>query len=260
MPNSTIVIPIKIDSDIRLKNINLTVKYLLKNTDSYIHLYEADEIQKFNFKEFDNSRIKYEYHHSDTNEFHRTKIINEMLSASTTPITVNYDADVLLPVSAYTSAEQLLLNGEADVVYPYGFEKYDQRKIFIHNDLNKDFLNNFNLELINPHCTQIGFCRFGHVQFFNTKVYKNGFMENENYKHWCPEDEERGIRFVKLGYKVIWLNSLIYHQEHPPSTLTKPVNINEIVQLHNSLVRMSKEELINYYQKQEYLKKYEYKH
>lgn len=256
MPNTTFIIPIKIDSDIRLNNIKTTLNYLLKHTDGFIHLYEADDKQKFN-NEINDPRIKYEYHFSPTTEFHRTKIINEMLSKVKTPIVSNYDADVLLPENAYKISESIIIENKADVVYPYGFEQFDQRKISPLEANNFSFKNSLNLSDLNEKNIQIGFCRFGHVQFFNTDVYKNGFMENENYRHWCPEDEERGIRFVKLGYRVVWFRSLIYHQEHPPSTLKDPINKDEIHDLHDKLLKMNKDELINYYTKQGYLKQYE---
>lgn len=257
MPNCTFIIPIKIDSDIRNNNIKTTLKYLLRHTDGYIHLYEADECQKFDNTEFNNSRIKYEYHYSSTDEFHRTRIINEMLSKVETPIVSNYDADVLLPAVTYKIAENLITEEKADVVYPYGFEQFDQRKISPLEIQNASFTSSLDLADLNEKNIQIGFCRFGHVQFFNTDVYKKGFMENENYKHWCPEDEERGVRFIKLGYKVLWFRSLVYHQEHPPSTLKDPINKDEIHNLHDKLLKMNKDELINYYTKQGYLKQYE---
>jgi hypothetical protein len=256
MPNLTFIIPIKIDSEIRFKNIQNTLKYLLKHTDANVHLYEADEEQKFNDKIVIDPRIKYEYHNSPSTEFHRTRIINEMISQCDTPVVANYDADVLLPVDSYKIAEKLILNNTADVVYPYGFEQFDQIKVSPMEQIHGNFSNSLDLQSIDPKHMSIGFCRFGHVQFFNTKVYKNGYMENENYLHWCPEDEERGNRFQKLGYKVLWFRSLVFHQEHPPSTLSEPKNKKEIYDLHEELMKMNKQDLINYYSKQEYLKKY----
>ena len=82
-------------------------------------------------------------------------------------------------------------------------------------------------------------------------------MENENYRHWCPEDEERGFRFKNLGYNVGWFKNIVFHQEHPPSPLNEPINKDEIYKLHYNLLKMNKDELVNYYKKQEYLKKYD---
>jgi hypothetical protein len=256
MPNSTFIIPLKIDSDIRLKNITTSLKYILKHTDSDIIITEADESQKLFLEELKNPRVTYLFKKSANTEFHRTLIINEMLSQVKTEITINYDADILLPVKAFKMSEHLILNEHCDLIYPYGFEQFDQRKIFVGSDSYEIFKNTLNLSDLNSEDFVIGFCRFGHVQFFKTKSYLDGFMENENYKHWCPEDEERGIRFQKLGYKVVWFRSPVFHQEHPPSSLSAPINRDEIYKLHERLINFSKEELVAYYSNQEYIKKY----
>jgi hypothetical protein len=256
MCNSTCIIPLKIDSEKRLQNIAITLNYLLKNTDSKIIITEADSDRKLFLNILNDKRVKYIFKKCDTKEFHRTKLINEMLIDVDTDITINYDADILLPPEAHKISEHLILNENYDLVYPYGFEHMDQRKlkdeIFSYNI----FKNTLNIKDINLEETAPDYCRFGHVQFFKTKSYISGFMENENYKHWCPEDEERGFRFKILGYKVVWFRSLIFHQEHPPSTLKPPDNLKQIYELHNKLINSSKEQLEEYYSKQNYIKEY----
>jgi hypothetical protein len=254
MVNGTIIIPVKIDSLIRQTNVCRTVNYILHNTSYDIIIKECDETPKLNFLK--NDRIFYSFEKSNTNEFHRTRLINEMLSTVKTPVVVNYDADVLLPPEAYTQAENLILKENYDLVYPYGFEQFDQIRVLPDEEKLKTFSKTLNLQDIPQECLLSGFCRYGHVQFFNTSSYRAGYMENENYRHWCPEDEERGIRFQKLGYKVCWFRSPIFHQEHPPSSLTAPINKDEIYELHERLINFNKNELIAYYSDQEYIKKY----
>lgn len=254
MANSTAIIPVKIDSQQREKNINCSINYLLKHTDFKIIITEADEEQKLNLSF--NPRIEYIFEKSPTTEFHRTRILNQMLSITETPVVVNYDADVLLPPEAYKISEDLILNKDFDLVYPYGFEQFDQIRVIPNLTLLEKFYKSLDINDIPQDCVFPGFCRFGHVQFFKTNSYKKGFMENENYKHWCAEDEERGIRFQKLGFKVVWFRSPILHQEHPPSFLKEPDNKQEIDSLHKLLISSSKEELLEYYSKQEYIKKY----
>lgn len=256
MPNTTFLIPIKVDSNQRFENIKTTLRYLLKYTDSTIIVTECDKQQKLFLTELKNNRIQYNFVESKNNEFHRTKLINQMLSLVETNFVSNYDADILLPPTAYKKCEQLLSNDNADVVYPYGFECFDQRKIFTDTEGLQLFKTTLNLDDLKTNFKSVHFCRYGHVQYFKTTVYKKGYMENENYKHWCPEDEERGIRFKKLGYNVVWFRSLVYHQEHPPSSLKEPDNKKEIYDLHNNLINMTKEQLISYYNNQEYIKKY----
>jgi hypothetical protein len=254
MVNGTIIIPVKIDSPIRQTNVCRTLNYILRNTSYDIIIKECDDTPKLNFLK--NDRIFYSFEKSNTNEFHRTRLINEMLSMVKTPVVVNYDADVLLPAEAYTQAEDLILKENYDLVYPYGFEQFDQIRVLPDEKKLKTFSTTLSLQDIPHECLLSGFCRYGHVQFFKTSSYREGYMENENYKHWCPEDEERGIRFQRLGYKVCWFRSPIFHQEHPASTLREPINKDEIYDLHNRLINFSKEELVTYYTGQEYLTKY----
>ena len=63
-------------------------------------------------------------------------------------------------------------------------------------------------------------------------------------------------RLEKLGYKVVWFRSAVFHQEHPPSTLLPLINRNEIYELHERLIKFNKEDLVAYYSNQEYIKKY----
>ena len=161
------------------------------------------------------------------------------------------DCDVLLNPETYIKAENKILNENFDLVYPYGFEQNDQR--LIPNTTE----HRYNLNISNPSLYKTALCRYGHVQFFKTKSYRQGFMENEHYRHWCPEDVERCIRFQKLGYNVCWMpGTLIFHLEHPPSFKEPFVNKYEIMKLHNFLISLSKEKLYEYYKNQLYLKNY----
>lgn len=249
MTNSTFIIPCRIDSSVRYDNILLVVDYLQKHTTSNIIVYESDKKQNLSF--VNNQRLKYVFEVSETDYFHRTKILNKMLNEVETEITINYDCDVLLNPETYIKAENKILNENFDLVYPYGFEQNDQR--LIPNTTE----HRYNLNISNPSLYKTALCRYGHVQFFKTKSYRQGFMENEHYRHWCPEDVERCIRFQKLGYNVCWMpGTLIFHLEHPPSFKEPFVNKYEIMKLHNFLISLSKEKLYEYYKNQLYLKNY----
>lgn len=252
MSNFTAIIPVRIDSEQRKNNIHVAVNYLLKNTKCKIIIKEDDSQQKLFFEK--NDRIKYFFSENKTPIFHRTKLLNEMLSIVDTPVVANYDADIFLPPESYEISCKLILDDKYDVVYPYGFEQMDQIKVFTDSEDYKKFKTSFDINDIKFNSTNFHFCRYGHVQFFNTKSYINGFMENENYIDWGPEDEERGIRFKKLGYKVIWFRGLVFHQEHPPSIRKTQYQNNEI--LHESIKNLNKEQLLDYYLNQEYTKKY----
>lgn len=258
MSNLTAIIPIKLDSEQRKKNIDVTLRYLLQNTNSKIIITECDDFQKLDVTLYKSDRIKYRFEKIKNNFFHRTRLINQMLDEVDTPVVANYDADIVLPKQSYEIAEQLILTNQADVIYPYGYNRADQRRIFPNTKGVDKFYKTLNINDLELDERSPWPSKYGHVQFFNTHVYRVGFMENEHYKHWSPEDEERAIRFQKLGYRVIWIDSLVYHQEHPPSNQPQPSNLAEIYKLHNYLMTGHKESIEDYYKKQEYLQKYNF--
>ena len=83
-------------------------------------------------------------------------------------------------------------------------------------------------------------------------------MENENFKSWGPEDAERLYRFITLGYNVSRINDWVYHLEHARgenSWYNNP-HMQNNKNLWESLQRMNKDQLKQYYTSQDYLKKY----
>jgi len=253
MTNITFIIPVRIDSPERHSNILTTVNYLLKHTDGNIIITENSSDKKLNFDNI--PRITYRFQENKTPIFHRTKILNEMLSMVSTPITVNYDADVILPVQSYIDAQELILKNDFDIVYPFRYKQMDQVKIFLDRKDTEKFKNTFDLSDIIITNDNIHMTMAGHCQFIKTNSYKKAFMENENFIDWGPEDHERLYRFNLLGYKISGLNSKVYHQEHPPSVRNDLNYKNH--DLWQYLKSLSLEDYKKYYQNQEYWKKYE---
>ena len=103
---------------------------------------------------------------------------------------------------------------------------------------------------------------FGWIQFFNRQVYFDGGMENENFRGSSPEDKERYFRFTTLGYKVNRIENFIYHLEHSRGRNSWPTSVQgnpymrENFEVWESIQKMDKQQLINYYSTQSYLKKY----
>lgn len=268
LSNCTFIIPVKIDSDDRMRNIITVLCFLLKRFNTNVILKEVDSkpIIKENvipqIKEFlEPSELKnllYLFEESNNSEFHRMKILNEMLEYVKTDVVVNYDSDVLLNVSAYVKSVDMILNENYDIVYPYGFGDY-QKQIYANDELVSDFLNlDFDFFILEKN-QKIYMSQYGHVQFFNTRSYIEGGMENENFISWSPEDKERYFRFVTLGYKVGRLqDEYVYHLEHyrgQNSWFTNPY-ISQNNQIWEKIQSLNKFELENYYKSQQYLKKY----
>ena len=188
----------------------------------------------------------------DSDVFHRTRLLNEMLSLVKTPVTVNYDCDILLDPRDYVAARDRVLAG-ADLVYPY-YKGESQRQI---GPVGKRMLSR-SCDLSEVAVTSWQ-SSCGHCQFFNTESYIEGGMENEEFLSYGPEDTERMLRFQKLGYRVEWMDNLIYHIEHARGQNSNDSNphFRDNDDLYRKLGYMNPEQLREYYATRDYLKKYQ---
>ena len=264
LKEATFIIPIRIESSDRLRNVITTTAFLLENFDTNIIIKEVDSQSIFQRDALpilkDILDIEIDVNHiferSDDQLFHRQRVLNEMIIESKTEIVVNYDCDVLLPLDSYHEAYQSILHHTHDVIYPYGQGIY-QRQVQATDEVVSHFLQTGDFDYLENHSTH-STSDFGWVQFFNRQVYIDGGMENENFKAYAPEDKERFYRFTTLDYNVGRINNVVYHLEHSRghnSWFNNPFmqsNMNE----WDKIQMMDKEQLKYYYSQQEYLKKY----
>ena len=264
LKDATFIIPIRIESTDRLRNVITTTAFLLENFDTNIIIKEVDSESVFKNQvmpilddildfEVDVNHI---FEKSDLSLFHRQKVLNEMIMEANTEIVVNYDCDVLLPLHSYHEAYQSILHHTHDVIYPYGEGMY-QKQVFTTDEIVSQFLETGNYDYLDKH-SNIHTSDFGWVQFFNRQVYIDGGMENENFKAYSPEDKERFYRFNTLDYNVGRVNDYVYHLEHSRgenSWFNNP-HMNSNMKEWEKIQLMDRDKLIQYYSNQSYLKKY----
>ena len=267
LSDATFIIPIRIESSDRLRNIITIVAFLSENFNTNIIIKEVDSKSIFEKEALPilknildvELKIQHIFESSDDFSFHRQKIINEMIMECDTSIIVNYDCDVILPIQSYKTAYEMILNNSYDVVYPYGSGLY-QKQVRSTDDIVSNFLETSDYTVLDQNSSEY-ISEFGWVQFFNKKVYIDGGMENENFIAYAPEDKERFYRFTTLGYNVGRIDNIIYHLEHDRganSWINNPHmnnNNNEWIKIQ----KMNSLELKEYYSKQNYLRKYKKK-
>ena len=270
LTKATFIIPLRIESQDRMRNILTVLYFILSNFDTNIIIKEVDvesvfendvlpPLQEAFEKKLDN--LNHIFEKSDDPVFYRMHILNDMLSKSNTEVVINYDCDVILPIESYVNAYESILNNQSDVVYPFGNGMY-QKQVHATDDLVNEFLNNeFDFSVLESKSNTYT-SDFGWVQFFNRKVYIEGGMENENFRGSSPEDKERYFRFTTLGYKVNRINNWIYHLEHSRGQNSWPNSFQGNPYMQNNfsvwekIQTMDKDKLFEYYTNQEYLKKY----
>ena len=233
--DATFTIPIRIDSEERLENLNFIVNYLNKYFTTNIMVQEHDAEQKVHGMD-----AEYSFVQDGSILFYRTKILNDMCRRVKTPIIVNYDCDVVFPPDRYLDCAETLRTNQADGVYPYDGRFLDVDRKYMPEFMNGNF-NNIEGHILNPNSA-------GGCVFWDRAAYIEGGMENERFISWGPEDVERYERFIKLGYRIARLPGFLFHFHHRRI----PINDNKNpLKAHNDaefkkVTGMSKEELQEY--------------
>jgi len=217
LTDCTFIIPLKVDSYDREQNFLFCINYLTKNFDTNIIITETSDnnslILNKKYRELINKNNILLIEKDSEKVFHRTKYLNEMLNMVKTSVTINYDIDVFLPKKNYSKARDLILIDNFDLVYPYTTKSWYQYKVpqAYRDIILKDNLQDINFNKLIKHTTE-----HGHLQFFNTASYKQGYGENEDFISYGPEDKERYFRFNKLGFKITDLKDgeYVFHLEH----------------------------------------------
>ena len=174
------------------------------------------------------------------------------------PFGTLYQPEAIFNVLAYGLGMNEISMSKTSARDSYVFHDDAHSQIFADDELVSDFLSNdCKFDILERQSKDYD-AQSGHVQFFKTKSYIEGGMENENFKSWGPEDAERLYRFTTLGYNVSRINDWVYHLEHARgenSWYNNPYMQNN-TNLWESLQRMNKDQLKQYYTNQDYIKKY----
>jgi len=269
LKSCTFIIPIRIESEDRMRNVITVLCFLLENFDTKVILKEVDTESVFEkevlpqIEDYLGDAIKnltHVFEQSDDPVFYRMKILNEMIDMVDTPVIANYDCDVLFKTETYIKAVEMV-EGECDIVYPYGFGEY-QKQVFIDDDGVSEFISNeFDFDILDDKSKMYD-AQYGHVQFVDRKSYIESGMENENFRGSSPEDKERYYRFEKMGYNIGRIDHQVYHLEHSrgrnswPNSVQGNPYMQENFNVWEKIQKMNAEELKEYYSNQEYLKKY----
>ena len=158
LSKATFIIPIRIESSDRLRNVITTTAFLLENFDTNIIIKEVDSESIFKRDALPILKdildvdidIKHIFEYSEEPLFHRQKVLNEMIMEVDTEIVINYDCDAILPIESYEIAYNGILDGTYDVVYPYGHGRY-QYQVTASDEVVSHFLETNDYEYLKNH-------------------------------------------------------------------------------------------------------------
>ena len=271
----TFIIPLRIETADRMRNILTTLIYLTRNFNTKVIVKEVDKESIYErevlplLKQALESEMLSCIHHifekSDDFTFHRTKILNDMLWMVDTPVVCNYDSDIILPVESYINATNMISKGwvhpdveggePVKVVYPYGFGTY-QLQCHVGDEHVTDFINSgFNFEAFNGRLREWD-AKYGFCQFFDTEEYKKLGGENEKFIAYGYEDDERYYRFNLLS-SVARITEQVFHLEHgrtKNSWFNNP-HCEDNKSLWEILKVKGKKSLTKYYEEVDYIKR-----
>ena len=274
LTKTTFIIPLRIETDDRMRNIITILIYLARNFDTKIIVKEVDKesvyerevvpLLKQALEPEMLSCIHHIFEQSDEFTFHRTKILNDMLWMVDTPVVANYDSDVILPLESYINATNMIAKGwvhpdaeggePVKIIYPYGYGNYQFQCRVGDNEVTNFINSGFNFEYFNGHMRQWD-AKYGFCQFLDTEEYKRLGGENENFIAYGYEDDERHYRFNLLS-SVGRIHEYVYHLEHgrtKNSWFNNPY-CEDNKKLWETLKVKGKKSLLKYYQEIDYIK------
>ena len=256
----TFIIPTRIETEDRLRNIISSVSYLLKHVPAKIIVKEVAPHNNFKHRSLpeikkyaDTTNLTHLFEESNEPLFCKSKVLNDLIVAADTKVVANYDADCILPITSYYQAYEGIEKNKADVVYPYGCGIYQWKAAYDMNTYN-EFVQTLSTDVLDKNKT-LSNSTIGWTQFVNRQRYIDCFMMNENFVSWGCEDDEFYFRMSILGNRIGRLDTYVYHLEHSRthnSWFSSP-KFNDNYQLWNLLKTFDRKQLVEYYKKPDYL-------
>ncbi len=242
----TVIMPIRIDSQVRLGNLNVILGYLTDNANVQMIVLEADTIRQAPV--LNHPDILYLFHKDDDPVFHHTRYRNEMIKTSKTPIIAVWDVDVIAPLDQVLEAVEKIRNQEAVLSWPYNGICYD-----VPHETGSEFGKSRDMDVLtfrkNDLSPMFGGLTTGGLFFANREKYMKAGMENEHIYGWGPEDAERLKRVTILGLPVHRVRGELYHLWHPRgynSGNFDPHREMACFKEYLKICRCSRDELLNY--------------
>ena len=269
MKDLTYLLPCRIETDDRLRNVITSVTYLLKNfPEAKVLIKEVDTKSQFiefalpQIKKYagDISQLKHSFEKSEEKFFHKTRILNDLCVAAETPIVYNHDVDVVVPKNSHELAYHAITKEGSDAVYPFGCGIY-QWAVGYGDQLLDKFLsshdgNDFDLDVLKDNKVRIP-SSIGWGQMITKSCEVSAGLWNEEFISWGAEDCEFYYRLNLFGFKVGRVIDDIYHFEHGRTFNSHYHNrkFQDNDRLWNWIRKQDKESLTKYYSTLDYIKR-----
>lgn len=248
LKDTTFIIPVRVDSIIRLENLLMTVECIQKDFDTNIIVLEASSYNN-GIIPLLLKNITYWFVKDLDPVFYRTKYLNRMAKKATTGILSLWDTDIILNADQIWDSVQQLRDGNCEVAYPYNGDCFDTSDI-----LRNHYWANRDIEFLKKHTGKMNSLytvegkigAVGGAIFIKTKDYLNSGMDSEDFYGWGLEDGERYYRWLEFGYRIYRNKDCIFHLSHPRDSngaFRSEYHQQKAVHDFNEIVNYGKEEL-----------------
>lgn len=219
LKDTTFIIPVRIDSMIRLENLLMSVDSIVRYFQTRILILEAssypNEVIPSLIKD---DAVEYTFLMDKDPVFYKTKYLNILARRVDTPLVCIWDADVILDHLQIMDAVEQLRTKAFDIAYPYDGDFLDTSDILReHYSLHRniDFLKKHQGKMNSLYTVEGVIGAVGGAVFVQTDKYRQAGMENEDFYGWGLEDGERHYRWLSFDYRIYRSDGCLFHLSHP---------------------------------------------
>jgi len=217
LTDTTFIIPVRIDTVVRLENLLLNVDHLQKRLNTHIAVLESAPYNNGMIQNLLKERVSYLFVEDKDPVYHKTKYINQMAKMVTTEFTGIWDVDVIVDHGQIMDAMQHLRQNLCDIAYPFDGDCYDTSDI-----LRNHYLVNHDLEFLKANRGKMQLMynvegvigAVGGAILVRTDKYRLSGMDNEAFYGWGLEDGERHYRWLGFDFKIYRSQGYVFHLTH----------------------------------------------
>jgi len=248
LTDTTFIIPIRLDTVVRLENLIVNVDYLQEKFQTQIIVLEAAPYNNGIIQNIMKDRINYKFAEDKDPVYHRTKYLNQMTMDVKTEFLGIWDADVIIDHEQILDALQNLRQNLCDIAFPYDGEFLETSDLLrnhyiVHRDLEFLKANREKMRLIH-HVYEGGIGSLGGAIFARTDKYQFSGMDNEAFYGWGYEDDERYYRWLCFDFKIYRSKGCLFHLTHTRDY--------DILKSQHQKSRHEVNEILNYSKKELY--------
>ena len=129
LTDTTFIIPIRVDTVVRLENLILCVDYLQEKLQTQIIVLEAAPYNNGMIQNLLKDRVTYRFVEDKDPVYHKTKYVNRLAMEVETDFLGIWDVDVIVEHEQILDAVAHLRQNLCDIAYPFDGDCYDTSDI-----------------------------------------------------------------------------------------------------------------------------------